>query len=254
MNGKYIDIHSHVLWGLDDGSRDIEETVALCDMAEGTGTEQIILTPHLIYWENVDSLYDARERKFDRLSDVLDEEGFDLKIHKGFEILCDDDIFNIKHFKPFTLCNSRYILIEFDFFKTSVEDVISWSEYLLSFGLVPIIAHPERYKFFHLEESAIDKLSEMGALFQINGGSAAGMFGSTVQYFAEKMISKNYADFIGSDAHDLDMRNTDLDFCFANCSDYISVNDFANKCKRNAIHLINDEQIKIERLGYFAEL
>lgn len=253
VDGKYIDIHSHVLWGMDDGSRSIEETVALCDMAEGTGTEQIILTPHLIYWENAESLYDARERKFDRLSYILDEEGFELKIHKGFEILCDDDIFNIKHFKPYTLCNSRYILIEFDFFKTSVEDVISWSDYLISFGLVPIIAHPERYKFFHLEERAIDKLSAMGALFQINGGSAAGMFGYNVQYFAEKMINKNYADFIGSDAHDLNMRNTDLDFCFDNYLDDISKIDYFKKCKNNAIQLINDEQIKIERLGYFAE-
>ncbi len=253
VDDRYIDIHSHVLWGMDDGSRDIEETVALCEMAEDTGTEQLILTPHLIYWENVEALYDSRERRFDVLSDILDEEGFDLKIHKGFEILCDDDIFNIKHFRPYTLCNSRYILIEFDFFKTNADDVISWCDYLISFGLVPIIAHPERYSFFYLEESAIDKLSSMGVLFQINSGSAAGMFGSEAQHFAEKMIYKNFADFIGSDAHDFNMRNTDIDFCFGQYSDEINVLLLGKTWKNNALQLIDDKQIKVGRLGYFAE-
>ena len=253
VNNNYIDIHSHTLWDIDDGSKDLEETLELCDMAAHSGTEHLFMTPHLIYWESAEELYDEREWKFRQLKEILREEDIDLEIHRGFEILCDDDIFDVKYFKPYTLCGSRYILIEFDFFKTSVEDVFSWCDYLLSFGLVPIIAHPERYQFFISEESAIDVLSEKGVLFQINSGSAAGMFGSDIQYFAEKMINRGFADFIGSDAHDLIMRNTDMEFCFDNYSDDIDFELLEKACSINPLKIIKHEQIKVNRLGYFAE-
>ncbi len=253
MSDKYIDIHSHVLWDIDDGSKDIDETINLCDMAARSGTEHLFMTPHLIYWDSAGDLYDEREYKYEQLSEILVEEGIEIKIHKGFEILCDDDIFGVSFFKPYTLCGSRYILIEFDFFKTNVDDVISWCNYLISFGLIPIIAHPERYQFFIQEESVIDELSQMGVLFQINSGSAAGMFGSKVQRFAEKMINKGYADFVGSDAHDLIMRNTDMDFCFINYSDDINAEVLQRAYSVNPMKIIKDEQITVSRLGLFAE-
>lgn len=253
MFDKYIDIHSHVLWDIDDGSKDIDETINLCDMAVRSGTQHLFLTPHLIYWESAGDLFDEREYKYEQLSEILAEEGIEIKIHKGFEVLCDDDIFDVKYFKPYTLCGSRYILIEFDFFKTNVDDVVSWCKYLISFGLIPIIAHPERYQFFITEENAIDELSQMGVLFQINSGSAAGMFGSRVQRFAKKMINKGYADFVGSDAHDLIMRNTDMDFCFKNYSDDINTEVLQRACNVNPMKIIKDEQISVSRLGLFAE-
>ncbi len=253
VSNKYIDIHSHVLWEMDDGSSDLEETINLCNIAAQTGTKGLFVTPHLMYWEHAEDLYDEREWKVEKLTEILKEEEIALKVYKGFEILCDDDIFGIKYFKPYTLCNSRYILIEFDFFKTSVEDVLTWCDYLLSFDLVPIIAHPERYRFFISEESAIDKLSAKGVLFQINSGSAAGMFGRSVQSFAEKMINRGYADFIGSDAHDLRMRNTDMDFCFDNYSDDINASVLEKAYSINPLKIINDEQIDVHRLCHFAE-
>lgn len=253
MFDKYFDIHSHVLWDLDDGSEDVEETLELCDMAASSGTAHLFLTPHLIYWERAGDLYDEREWKFRRLEEILIKEEIDLKIHKGFEILCDDDIFEIKYFKPYTLCGSRYILIEFDFFKTATDDVVSWCNYLLSFGLVPIIAHPERYQFFISEETVIDELSDMGVLFQINGGSAAGMFGSKVQSFAEKMINRGFVDFVGSDAHDLMMRNTDMQYCFENYPEDIDEAVLERALTVNPLKIINDEPIIVQRLSEFAE-
>lgn len=252
MKNKFIDIHSHVLWDIDDGSKDIEDTVELCRMAAETGTRRLFLTPHLMYWEDAEELYDERNSKFDILSEILDEEEIELKIHKGFEILCDDDIFNIKYFKPYTLCDSRYILIEFDFVQPEVEDVVSWCNYLISFGLVPIIAHPERYHFFLAEYEAIDKLSEMGVLFQINSGSAAGMFGPKVRSFAERMINKGYADFVGSDAHDLMIRNTDMEDCFADYSDDVNMELLEIACRANPLKILKNEPIETSRLGLFA--
>ncbi len=252
MSSNYIDIHSHVLWDIDDGSKDVDETINLCGMAWESGTSDLFVTPHLIYWQNSGDLLDERDWKCDKLSEILEEEDIDIKIHRGFEILCDDEIFEIKYFKPYTLCGSRYILIEFDFFRTSVDDVLSWCSYLITFGLVPIIAHPERYQFFHSEEQAIDELSQKGVLFQVNSGSAAGMFGSKVKYFAEKMINNGYADFIGSDAHDLMMRNTDMAFCLENYED-VNAENLDRMLRTNPMKIINDEEIKVNRSGPFAE-
>lgn len=254
MNNKFIDIHSHVLWGIDDGSQSVNETVDLCEMASDNGTGTLILTPHLMYWESAEDLFDERNRKFESLSEILEESEISLDIKKGFEILCDDDVFNIKYFKPYTLCDTRYILIEFDFFKTLEEDVESWCEYLKSFGLVPVIAHPERYEFLLSDPSSVDRLSEKGALFQINSGSAAGMFGEEVQDFAVKMINRGFADFVGSDAHDIRMRNTDMAFCFENYPDDINEVLLEKAACLNPLRLIQDEQIKTERLCYFAEM
>ncbi len=254
MNNNYFDIHSHVLWGMDDGAQDLQTSVELCDLAADSGTGTLFLTPHLMYWENSEHLYDKRERKFEKLSEILEEEEISLDIKKGFEILCDDDIFGVKYFKPYTLCGSRYILIEFDFFKPAYEDINSWCDYLKSFGLVPVIAHPERYEFFLNDYSAIDKLSEKGNLFQINSGSAAGMFGDEVQDFAVRMINCGYADFVGSDAHDIRMRNTDMEFCFENYPDDVNEDVMRKALLSNPLKIINDEQIKVNRLDYFAEI
>ncbi len=206
----FVDIHSHSLWGIDDGAKNFDETVNMCFCAEDNETKTLFVTPHLIYWDSAEELYDKREAKVQRLEEVLEEEGSSLEIKKGFEILCDDEIFEVKHFLPYTLNESRYILIEFDFRKTSEADVISWCEYLKSFGLIPIIAHPERYGFVIEDVTCLNRISDLGVLFQINAGSPAGMFGSAEAEIACAMLNNGYADFVGSDAHSLLRRNPDM--------------------------------------------
>ncbi len=210
MLSDFVDIHSHTLWGMDDGSRSLDETVDMCLCAEENETKTLFLTPHLIYWDNAEELYDVREEKAERLIEVLSDEGSELVIKKGFEILCDDEIFGIKHFLPYTLNESRYILIEFDFRKTTCDDVLSWCRYLKSFGLIPIIAHPERYGFVIDDVNSLNKLSDAGVLFQINAGSPAGMFGPEAEDISIKMLECGYVDFMGSDAHSFNGRNTDI--------------------------------------------
>lgn len=254
LENKMFDIHSHVLWGMDDGSRDLETTIELCDMAAESGTGTLFLTPHLLYWETSEKLYDKRERKVEQLEEILYEERIPLKIEKGFEILCDDDILDIKYFKPYTLCGSRYLLMEFNFFKPTYDDVRAWCEYVKSFGVVPVIAHPERYSFFLNDYSAIDKLSKKGVLFQVNSGSLAGMFGVDVQDFAERMVNLGFCDFIGSDAHDVRRRNTDISFCLDNSPYGLNEEALDKALFVNPQYIIKDKQIRVNRLGYFAEL
>ncbi len=249
---NFIDIHSHTLWGMDDGSRSFEETVNMCLCAEECETKTLFLTPHLIYWDSAEELYDEREEKTERLSEVLEEEGSRLIIKKGFEILCDDEIFDIKHFLPYTLNESRYILIEFDFRKTSCEDVVSWCKYLKSFGLIPIIAHPERYGFVIDDVECLNKLSDIGALFQINAGSPSGMFGAEAEEISCNMLECGYVDFLGSDAHSLGGRNTDM---LSRIRDYpYDVNEelLSRALCQNAQYIIDDREffpIRIKKIA-----
>lgn len=247
----YIDIHSHTLWGVDDGSEDLETSIELCRMAHATGTDFLFLTPHLIHWETASELYDIREERVEYLQNILYNEGIDLKLIKGFEILCDDDIFSIKYFEPYTLNKSRYILIEFDFFRTTEDDATAWCDYLISNGLVPIIAHPERYEFVKNDPSVVERLSDMGCLFQINAGSPVGVFGEREEYVALKMLFLGYVDFIGSDAHNLRWRNTDIDIFINDYPDDSEDEILYKALRENPEKLMDNEVITIERLGSF---
>lgn len=244
-----IDIHSHTLWDIDDGAENFREAFDLCFIAEETGTQTLFVTPHLMYWDRVDNLYDKRERKVEELAEKLEDVDSVLTLKKGFEIFCDDDIFNIKYFKPYTLADSRYILIEFDFFKTMEADVLSWCKYLRSFGLVPIIAHPERYGFVQSDISCIERLSDLGVLFQINAGSPAGMFGIAEEGVSCAMINNGFADFIGSDAHDSYARNTDISGCIEQYPEFVDLNAVKRATLENAVNIIEDKAFYPERYG-----
>lgn len=246
---NYTDIHSHALWGMDDGASDFKSTLELCRLAYETGTDILFVTPHIIHWEDASALYDAREEKVEYLRNVLRSEGRALRIVKGFEILCDDDIFGIKYFEPYTLNGSKYILIEFNFYRTTEEDVTAWCSYLLNNGLVPVIAHPERYEFVKNDISVIERLSNKGCLFQINAGSPVGVFGDIECDVALSMLFSGYVDFIGSDAHDLRWRNTDIDIFIRDYPEDLNDDLLYIALCENPGKLLNNEDIIPKRLG-----
>ncbi len=254
MFENMIDIHSHTLWGVDDGSRSFNETMDMCFCAEDNGTGILLVTPHLMYWDSAESLYDKREEKVYILEETLDEHDSSLVIKKGFEILCDDEIFNIRHFKPYTLNGSRYILIEFSFRKTTEDDVVSWCRYLKSFGLVPIIAHPERYGFVQDDITCINRLSDMGVLFQINAGSPAGAFGEKELRASCDMINGGFMDFIGSDAHRINLRNTNIDFYIERYPEFIDMELIRRAVLTNPECILNDTDYSPDRKKYIANL
>lgn len=250
---NYIDIHSHALWGMDDGASDFETSLELCRVAHETGTDVLFLTPHIVHWEDSSALYDAREEKAEYLGNVLRNEGRDLRLVKGFEILCDDDIFAIKYFGPYTLNGSKYILIEFNFYRTTEEDVTAWCAYLLDNGLVPVIAHPERYDFVKNDISVIERLDDMGCLFQINAGSPVGAFGELECSVALRMLFEGYVDFIGSDAHDLRWRSTDMDMFIRDYPEDLDDDLLYIALSENPEKILNNEDIFPERLGSLSD-
>ncbi len=254
MPDNFIDIHSHSLWGIDDGAGSIEQTIEMCEIAEECGTQILFLTPHLMYWNEAEDILDERDEKAAFLKNFLWENNFSIDIKTGFEILCDDDIFNVKYFKPYTLNGSRYILIEFDFFKTTAEDVKAWCKYLQSFGLVPIIAHPERYNFVMRNRAVLDSLSDTGVLFQINAGSPVGAFGDIEMSIACDMLRAGYVDFVGSDAHSINYRNTDMLSFFEDYPYWVGEEQMTLITRKNPLAIINDVQYTPKRIKYMSDL
>lgn len=202
-----VDIHCHILPGLDDGSDNLEESLRMARLAVDGGTDAIIVTPHSnipdSYLNYCDKDY---VEKFKALKARLTEENIPLKIFPGHEIFAADNFVElIKTKKLLTLCNSDYPLVEFNFTEHS-ESVYEKLQMLTAEGLTPIVAHPERYAFVAEDDFAPLKLNNLGCLLQVNKGSLKGNFGRNAYFASHAIIENEIADFVASDAHSPYMR------------------------------------------------
>lgn len=204
-----IDIHSHIIPGIDDGSKDMQMTIEMLRKAEGDGTKQIIATPHYLL-EYGEAVITEVKELVKEINLIINDEGLDLKVYSGQEVYYTEKIIqNYIDGKIGTLNDSKYMLIEFPMreFDDNIFNVI----YELQVrGITPIIAHPERYKPIIQKPLEINQLINEGYLFQINVGSLEGKFGNSVRKTAEILLKHRIYNFIGSDAHDTTNRTTGL--------------------------------------------
>ncbi|EHI99670.1 Protein-tyrosine-phosphatase [Clostridium sp. DL-VIII] len=203
------DIHSHILPGIDDGSENMEMTLEMLRNAERNGTREIVATPHYLL-EYGDATINEVKALTEEVAAAANREGINIKIYSGQEIYYNENIIeNFLQGNIGTINDSRYMLIEFPMhgFDNNIVDVI----YELQVrDIVPIIAHPERYKPFREEPSLINKFIDAGYLFQINSGSIEGKFGESVRKTASLYLENNIYNFIGSDAHNVECRNSGI--------------------------------------------
>lgn len=207
-----FDIHSHILYGVDDGAQSFEESVKMAENAALHGTKGIVATPHT----NVPGSYgnfwgpDLLEM-VKNLRAALKENYIDVQIFCGQELFCTSDTVDyLKNGEVITLNNSRYPLVEFDFYEYS-DSVYSKLKKIISEGYVPIVAHPERYAFVSEEEDAAIKLKKLGCILQINKGSLTGKFGENAFFTGRRLIEERLADVIASDSHSPYVRTTNLE-------------------------------------------
>jgi len=195
------DIHSHILFDVDDGSRTIEESVELLKKMHEMGFNDVILTPHYIEGSEYNCKNKEKRKKIKQIKEELTKQKINVNIYLGNEIFINDNIYDlIKSDVIHTLNNTRYILIELPFHNqiVNLEDII----YELKIkGLIPIIAHPERYTYFQDNYQEIDRLREEGFLFQGNYASILGYFGKGSQKLLKYMLKKQYIDYLGTDIH-----------------------------------------------------
>lgn len=213
-----IDIHSHIIPGIDDGSKDIDITIDMLKNAAKDGTSSIVATPHFCFDYGKATITEVKEY-VEKLNLLAEKEDINIKIFAGQEIyFYEGMIDDYRHGTTGTINDSRYMLIEFpmDKFPENAFDVL----YELKIrDIVPIIAHVERYKFVVEDPSFINKLIDEEYLFQLNSGSIEGKFGSSIQKTAEILLRNGIYSFIGSDAHSNGRRCTGLKTALDICKD-----------------------------------
>ncbi len=205
-----VDLHCHILHGIDDGARSLDEAVHLCRIAVQNSIQIAVVTPHLVHTENVDEFVRVRDKRIEELRRVLDEQKIPLEIVPGAEVFVNDDIFYAPSLDAVTLGGTKYMLIEFDFNGLNINRVIKYVNEFISRGYTPIIAHPERYRFMQQNYDMVNHLADMGVLFQVNSSSLAGFGGMETRELAFAMVSSGIASFIGTDAHSVAHRPNNL--------------------------------------------
>lgn len=195
------DIHSHILFDVDDGSSSIDESVELLKKMKDVGFDNVILTPHYIEGSEYHCENKEKKTKLNQIQEELSKQNIGINIYLGNEIFINNNIYDlIKNNIIHTLNNTRYTLIELPFHNQimNLEDII----YELKLkGLIPIIAHPERYTYFQENYKEVDKLREEGFLFQGNYASILGYYGKESQKLLKYMLKKKYIDYLGTDIH-----------------------------------------------------
>ena len=207
-----VDIHSHILWGIDDGAKTPEDTIEMAKAGVKNGINHVIATPHHYdgTYMNPASVIHSRVKE---ANDLLKKNKINLMIHPGMELHLNGEISRDLEAVESTLVplagNSHYLLIELPY-----DHVPRYTETLFFDiqlkGFIPIIAHPERNVEIRDNPNLLYDLVKKGALSQVTAASIAGLFGDTLQKLSLKLIKSNLVHFIASDAHNTKKRGLAL--------------------------------------------
>lgn len=197
-----IDIHHHLLYGLDDGSTDIETSLQMAEMAIADGITHIVCTPH------ANSTFNFRpEENLARIERLREKVGDSLSLGLGcdFHLSYDNIEDALKQPTKYSINGTRYLLVEFPDF--GIPQNISSSFYEMSVaGIVPIITHPERNLTLMQKPEKLAEWIRMGCLVQVTAGSLMGRFGKGPQKVARELLDLDWVHVIATDAHNVKSR------------------------------------------------
>lgn len=197
MPNDYIDIHNHLLPGIDDGAKTIEETTLLIERMRGLNINSAIVTPHTFskHWDNTPtSIKTAFE-----IASVPEVNKSFLK-RCASEYMLDISLIERVKQEPLLCIHANYVLVEFPLFSRPMNLYDMLFEIKIRDYKI-IIAHPERYLYFHNSMRKYEKLKEYGVYFQLNLLALTGYYGKDVQKIAERLLENDLYDFTGTDIH-----------------------------------------------------
>lgn len=238
-----IDIHSHILFNIDDGAETLEDSVKLCRDAADNGVKLITATPHFFNYSHIRSFVSERNHKIAVLREILDEEDIPISVAAGSELFLNDKVFSAGDLDALTINGSRYMLCEFPLGPFDIDRAPLWIDELISRGYTPIVAHPERYIEFHRNLYIIDELLDREVVFQVNIDSLTGKNGEEPQKMAVDMVMRKIALLIGSDAHDTEYRHTRLREKFKDLPEFIDERILLDCMDKNAKAILKNEEI-----------
>lgn len=198
---NHLDFHSHLLPGIDDGAKTLEDTLALVTALQKIGCTQLITSPHVMknVWDN------TRQGILDKLDETnsnLRQHSINLQLQSGAEYLMDGNFIELFQNEPLLTIKENQVLVEMSYINPPIQlyDIIFDLQVA---GYKPILAHPERYLFYHSNFAEYEKLKHSGCAFQLNLLSTVGYYGTAVAETAKKLLKKGLIDFAGSDVHHL---------------------------------------------------
>ncbi len=196
---NYIDIHSHLLFGVDDGAKTFENTLSLTNSLIGIGFSGFITTPHTIQhvWNN------TRESILSKSAEtilLLKQNQVNIPFESASEYMMDD--YFVKQFQTEDLLTLKdnYVLVEMSYLNPPIHLYNILFDLQIA-GYKPVLAHPERYIFYHQNFQEYYRLKKAGCLFQMNLLSAVGYYGEAVYQTTKKLLNSGLIDYVGSDLH-----------------------------------------------------
>lgn len=195
------DLHSHLLFGIDDGTKSMEESIAILKKMERMGIEELVLTPHYVEntkynWNNINKI-----RLYQTLIAKAEEEDIKIKLYLGNEVFITPNIVKLIEMDEIApINNSRYVLIEFPLKQIYNNTSLIISD-MVSHGYTPILAHPERYEEFQEHPEMVEEYLRMGVLLQGNFTSLFGKYGKASEKTLKYFLKNKWISFLGSDTH-----------------------------------------------------
>ncbi len=195
-----VDLHSHLIPGIDDGVKTVEESIKILKKFEELGFEKVITTPHIMgdFYKNTPENIRAGLQK---VTEAAQKENINIRIDAAAEYYLDEFfIQDLKANKEMLTLDGKYLLFELPYINPPIQ--MDEAIFIMqSQGYKPILAHPERYQFYHGNLDKVIQLREKGVYMQININSLIGYYSKPVEKMVKKMIKNNVVDFIGSDVH-----------------------------------------------------
>nr|WP_298998284.1 CpsB/CapC family capsule biosynthesis tyrosine phosphatase [uncultured Allomuricauda sp.] len=195
-----VDIHNHILPGIDDGAKTVEESISLIKGFSEFGIKSFVFTPHIMhhYYPNTpQTIKVAYERvKKGLLASGMEE----VQIDYAAEHMIDENFENLLNKNAVLPVRKEYLLIEMSYLQPS----LYFDEAILQIAkksFFPILAHPERYTYYHKKQNSYGKMKSEGIQFQLNLLSLGGYYGSEIQRISHKLLKDGLVDFISSDVH-----------------------------------------------------
>ena len=196
---NHVDIHSHLLPGIDDGAKTFEDTLSLIKSLQSFGITQIITTPHIIQhvWNNTTEIITNTKNE---TQTKLITENINIPLKAAAEYLMDDQFEVLVKNKDLLTLKDNYVLVEMSYINAPIQLYNILFDLQVA-GYIPVLAHPERYLFYHNNFNEYSKLKKAGCLFQLNLLATTGYYGKGVTKIAEELLKKGMYDYVGSDVH-----------------------------------------------------
>jgi protein-tyrosine phosphatase len=196
---NHVDIHSHLLPGIDDGAKTFADTLELTQSLCGFGVTQFITTPHIIQdvWENThEQIVSNKEETILELK----KNQITVPFRAAAEYLMDDQFVKLFQSGELLTLKDNYVLVEMSYINAPIQlyDILFDLQVA---GYIPVLAHPERYLFYQNNFNEYVKLKRSGCMFQLNLLAVVGYYGEGVTKIAEQLLQKGMYDFVGSDVH-----------------------------------------------------